>query len=78
MCYKTIFAEFKRRPFKPREKKKRPCKPKQVEVSKSEEIAAPEVKLAIKDTELMKVAQGLYERDMDKPTLEPLPTHFRS
>jgi hypothetical protein len=44
-----------------------------------EEAPATELpKLAIKDTELMKVAKELYERDMDKPTLEPLPTQLRS
>nr|XP_034836408.1 uncharacterized protein LOC117992802 isoform X2 [Maniola hyperantus] len=70
-----LSPEFKTRPFKPREKKRRPCKPEDVVV---EEVTLPLApKLAIKDTELMKVARELYERDMDKPTLEPLPTHAR-
>ncbi|XP_045778764.1 uncharacterized protein LOC123876502 isoform X2 [Maniola jurtina] len=70
-----LSPEFKTRPFKPREKKRRPCKPEDVVVEETTLPPAP--KLAIKDTELMKVARELYERDMDKPTLEPLPTHPR-
>ncbi|KOB67225.1 putative ATP12 protein [Operophtera brumata] len=37
--------------------------------------AAP--KLAMKDTELMKVARDLFERDLHQRTLEPLPTEIR-
>lgn len=71
-----IFPVFKTRPFVPRPKKKPPCK----EDKKTEEVwkPPPAAKLAMKDTELMKVAADLYGRDMDKPTLEPLKTHFRS
>ncbi|CAH0719304.1 unnamed protein product, partial [Brenthis ino] len=70
-----LSPEFKTRPFKPRDKKQPLCKSEGV---KEEEAPLPPApKLAIKDTELMKVARELYERDMDKPTLEPLPTHLR-
>ncbi|KOB72272.1 Uncharacterized protein OBRU01_13038, partial [Operophtera brumata] len=37
--------------------------------------AAP--KLAMKDTELMKVTRDLFERDLHQRTLEPLPTEIR-
>ncbi|CAH2263838.1 jg21584 [Pararge aegeria aegeria] len=68
-------SEFKTREFKPREKKRRSCKSEEVAV---EEVSVPPApKFAMKDTELMKLARELYERDMDKPTLEPLPTHTR-
>ncbi|XP_072945647.1 uncharacterized protein [Epargyreus clarus] len=70
-----LSQEFKTRPFKPRPKKRIPCKSEGVVEAEAPPPPAP--KLAIKDTELMKVARELYERDMDKPTLEPLPTHFR-
>ncbi|XP_059050210.1 uncharacterized protein LOC131845187 [Achroia grisella] len=68
--------DLKTRPFKPREKKRQPCFSKG---EKAIEDAAPlqTPKLAIKDTELMKVARDIYDRDMSKPTLEPLPTHLR-
>ncbi|XP_032523136.2 uncharacterized protein LOC116774494 [Danaus plexippus] len=69
-----LSQEFKTRPFKPREKKKKCSKAGEVV---TDEPPPPAPKLAIKDTELMKVARELYERDMDKPTLEPLPTHLR-
>ncbi|XP_045504758.1 uncharacterized protein LOC123701366 [Colias croceus] len=69
-----LSQEFKTRPFKPREKKRPTCK---AEKQVSDEPPPPAAKLAIKDTELMKVAKELYERDMNKPTLEPLKTHFR-
>ncbi|XP_041969977.1 uncharacterized protein LOC121726612 [Aricia agestis] len=71
-----LSPEFKTRPFQPRPKKKRPCKqPVVAEEPPSSQKDVP--KLAIKDTELMKSAKYLYERDMDKPTLQPLDTHFR-
>ncbi|XP_075982352.1 uncharacterized protein LOC142980703 [Anticarsia gemmatalis] len=69
---------FKYREFKPREKKLRPCA--ELFEKKVEEEVVPLAdmpKLNIKDTELMKVAEELYERDLDKPTLKPLKTHFR-
>ncbi|XP_039748198.1 uncharacterized protein LOC120625257 isoform X2 [Pararge aegeria] len=70
-----LSPEFKTREFKPREKKRRSCKSEEVAV---EEVSVPPApKFAMKDTELMKLARELYERDMDKPTLEPLPTHTR-
>ncbi|CAH4033703.1 uncharacterized protein LOC123717798 [Pieris brassicae] len=68
-----LSQEFKTRPFKPREKR-RPCK---TEEKVEEAPPPPAPKLNIKDTELMKVAKELYERDMNKPTLEPLRTNFR-
>ncbi|XP_046970969.1 uncharacterized protein LOC124538010 [Vanessa cardui] len=70
-----LSPEFKTRPFKPREKKRRPCKSEGV--VEDTPPPPPAQKLAIKDTELMKLARELYERDMNKPTLEPLPTHLR-
>ncbi|KAL0829543.1 hypothetical protein ABMA28_003058 [Loxostege sticticalis] len=72
-----LSTEFKTRRFKPREKKKQPCGEKGEKAPKEEQPAQEYPKLAIKDTELMKVAKELYERDMNKPTLEPLPTHLR-
>ncbi|XP_053616697.1 uncharacterized protein LOC128678858 [Plodia interpunctella] len=70
-----LSPEFKTRPFKPREKKR--CPPKPAEKVEEEEVPVAPPALAMKDTELMKVAKELYEQDMDKPTLEPLPTHLR-
>ncbi|KAG6442896.1 uncharacterized protein LOC115455568 [Manduca sexta] len=72
-----LSPEFKTRPFKPREKKKRPCVSKSEKVEQEEAPPPQAAKLAMKDTELMKVAREIYEGDMDKPTLEPLPTHLR-
>ncbi|KAJ0172820.1 hypothetical protein K1T71_011959 [Dendrolimus kikuchii] len=73
-----LSPEFKTRPFKPREKKRKPCISKEEKVVEEEPPLPPQApKLAMKDTELMKGAKELYERDMDKPTLEPLPTHLR-
>ncbi|XP_049878774.1 uncharacterized protein LOC126375719 isoform X2 [Pectinophora gossypiella] len=69
--------EFKTRPFVPRVKKRRPCHEVQ-EQEKSEEVLVPQgQKLALKDTELMKIAHDLYERDLDAPTLKPLDTSTR-
>ncbi|XP_028036959.1 uncharacterized protein LOC114248036 [Bombyx mandarina] len=70
-----LSPEFKTRPFKPRDKKLKPCALKGDQVVE----AIPELgpKLAIKDTELMKLAKEIYERNMDEPTLETLPTHLR-
>lgn len=60
----------------PRAKKRPTCK--QDNAIEEEVPIPPAPKLAIKDTELMKVARELYERDMNKPTLEPLSTFIRS
>ncbi|VVC94622.1 unnamed protein product [Leptidea sinapis] len=69
-----LSQEFKTRPFKPRVK--RPVCDK--DIKKAEEVPLlPTEKLDIKSSELMKMARELYERDMNKPTLEPLKTHFR-
>ncbi|XP_060806496.1 uncharacterized protein LOC106138867, partial [Amyelois transitella] len=70
-----LSPEFKTRPFKPRPKKN-PCAKKD-QVVQEEETAEAAPALAMKDTELMKMAKEIYEQDMDKPTLEPLPTHLR-
>lgn len=74
----SLPPDFKTRPFKPRVKKLRPCVQKEEVVDEPVEPPPAAPKLAMKDTELMKMARDLYEQDMDKPTLEPLPTHFRS
>ncbi|XP_023941783.2 uncharacterized protein LOC112048481 [Bicyclus anynana] len=66
---------YKTRRFEPRPKRRRPCKPDGA--APEEAPPPPAAKLAIKDTELMRTARDLYERDMDKPTLEPLATHAR-
>lgn len=69
--------EFKTRPFKPRVKKLRPCH--EEEVKEDIEAIVPQTeKLAMKDTELMKVAKEMYDGGKETPTLQPLPTHFRS
>lgn len=60
----------------PHSKKKKTCT--KTEEVEEEHLEEEKPKLALKDTEVMKIAKELYERDMDKPTLEPLPTHFRS
>ncbi|RVE52295.1 hypothetical protein evm_003085 [Chilo suppressalis] len=73
----SLSPEFKTRPFVPRVKKKKPCLDRGSEAVEEEAPAPQPQKLAIKDTELMKVARELYEPDLDKPTLEPLPTHLR-
>ncbi|XP_026751749.2 uncharacterized protein LOC113512144 [Galleria mellonella] len=73
-----LSQDFKTRPFKPREKKRQPCVSKGEKVVKEDFAPVTEApKLAIKDTELMKMARDIYERDLNKPTLEPLPTHMR-
>ncbi|CAG4994235.1 unnamed protein product [Parnassius apollo] len=69
----NLSPEFKTRPFQPREKKKKPC----VVTEEIETLSPQPQKLAMKDTELMNVARDMYEGDGEKPTLEPLPTHFR-
>ncbi|KAL4702138.1 hypothetical protein ACJJTC_019414, partial [Scirpophaga incertulas] len=66
-----LAPEFKTRPFKPRQKR-RVCKTTTVE----DEALVEYPRLAIQDTELMKVAQVLYEGE-EKATLRPLPTHTR-
>ncbi|CAH0591467.1 unnamed protein product [Chrysodeixis includens] len=68
--------KFKYRQFKPRIKKLKPCS----EVMAKKEVVESVLqiqKLAIKDTELMNEAREIYEMDLNKPTLEPLRTHFR-
>ncbi|XP_063366240.1 uncharacterized protein LOC134654694 [Cydia amplana] len=69
--------EIATRPFVSRVKKLPLCS--ELEKGKEGEVAPPPpaAKLALKDTEVMKMAKDLYEQDMDKPTLEPLPTHLR-
>ncbi|XP_013144817.1 PREDICTED: uncharacterized protein LOC106108259 [Papilio polytes] len=69
-----LSPEFKTRPFKPRVKKLRPCGEK-IEVVQ-EDLRPQGEKLAMKDTELMKVAREMYEAP-PRPTLRPLPTHYR-
>ncbi|XP_068623221.1 uncharacterized protein [Battus philenor] len=71
-----LSPEFKTRPFKPRVKKLRPCI-EEVGEKKEEEVLEPQgAKLAMKDTELMKVARDMYDKP-GPPTLQPLPTHLR-
>ncbi|CAH2055950.1 unnamed protein product, partial [Iphiclides podalirius] len=73
-----LSPEFKTRPFKPRVKKLRPCH-EVVETKEEDEPVVPHApKLAMKDTELMKAAKEMYDGGKDTPTLEPLPTHFRT
>lgn len=62
----------------PRVKKLRPCAELLEKKEVEEEVMLEQPpKLAMKDTELMKVAKEMYEYDKDKPTLQPLPTHLR-
>ncbi|KAJ8720497.1 hypothetical protein PYW08_005962 [Mythimna loreyi] len=70
--------DYGHRPFVPRVKKLRPCA-ELLEKKEEEVVVIPQqpAKLAMKDTELMKVAKELYEMDLDKPTLQPLPTTLR-
>ncbi|KAJ8729070.1 hypothetical protein PYW07_006766 [Mythimna separata] len=67
--------DYGHRPFVPRVKKLRPCTESEEKIE--EEVIAPPAKLAMKDTELMKVAKELYEYDLSTPTLQPLPTTLR-
>uniref|UniRef100_A0A2A4J9Z2 Uncharacterized protein n=1 Tax=Heliothis virescens TaxID=7102 RepID=A0A2A4J9Z2_HELVI len=71
-----LSEEFKYRPFKPRFKKLKRCS--ELQQKAEEDVEIPQItKLAMKDTELMKGAKEMYEMDLDKPTLQPLPTHMR-
>ncbi|KAH9638869.1 hypothetical protein HF086_012822 [Spodoptera exigua] len=70
--------QFKDRPFVPRVKKLQPCSELLEKKEEEVEVTEPITKLAMKDTELMKGAKELYELDLDRPTLQPLPTHLRS
>ncbi|CAH0664196.1 unnamed protein product [Spodoptera exigua] len=72
-----LSEEFKDRPFVPRVKKLKPCSELLEKKEEEVEVTEPITKLAMKDTELMKGAKELYELDLDRPTLQPLPTHLR-
>ncbi|KAI5632557.1 hypothetical protein NE865_14731 [Phthorimaea operculella] len=67
---------FKNREFVPRPRKKRYSGDKR-QGPDSQTSILPEI-LALKDTEVMKGAQQLYDRDLDKPTLKPIDTQARS
>ncbi|GBP48014.1 hypothetical protein EVAR_83715_1 [Eumeta japonica] len=74
-----LSPEFKTRPFVPKPKRRRrTLKPGEKKVEENLESKPSKEKLALKDTQVMKIARELYERDMNAPTLEPLPTHLRT